>query len=54
MGVPGWLSRLSVWLLISAQVTISRSLSSSLTDSIEPAWDSLSHSLSLPRPPQNK
>ena len=50
---PGWLSRLSVKLLISAQVMISRFVGSIETriglcaDSTEPAWDSLSLSLSL-------
>ena len=50
---PGWLSRLRVRLLISAQVMISRLmrlrpvLGSVL---LAPAWDSLSPSLSLPLP----
>ena len=48
------LSRLRVWLLISAQVMISRFMGSSLelgcvlTVWVEPAWDSLSPSLSAP------
>ena len=40
-GAPGWLSRLSVQLLMSAQVTISR------VREIEPTWD-LSLPLSAP------
>ena len=45
-GAPGWLSRLSVKLLISAQVMISRFVGSST----EPAWESLSPFLSAPPP----
>ena len=45
-GAPGWLSRLSTQLLISAQVMISRFMSLSpvglYADSTGPAWDSLS------------
>ena len=40
VGAPGWLSRLSLWLSISARVTISRFVSPS------PAWDSLCLSVS--------
>ena len=52
MGVPGWLSQLSVRLLISAQVMISwfREFEPCIglcVDSGEPAWDSLSPHLSL-------
>ena len=57
MGVPGGLSRLSVRLSISTQVMISRFVSSSpasgsvlTAQSLEPAWDSVSPSLSLPLP----
>ena len=50
-GVPGWLIRSSVQLLIWAQVMISLSMSLSPTldyaDSEGPAWDSLSLPLSL-------
>ena len=49
LGAPGWLSRLSVRLLVSAQVTISWFLSLS-NDSADPTWDSLSLPLSLPLP----
>ena len=49
MRAAGWLSRLSVRLLISAQVMISRFVASSpvlgSVLSVEPAWDSLSLSL---------
>ena len=48
-GAPGWLSQLSVQLLISVQVTISRFMWL-CTDGMEPAWDSLSPSLSDPPP----
>ena len=46
-GAPGWLSQLSVRLLISAQVVISQFVSSSprvglFAEGVEPAWDSLS------------
>ena len=49
--MPRWLSELSVRLLISAQVMISRFVGVELhvrlcTNSMEPAWDSLSPSLS--------
>ena len=52
-GVPGWLSQLSIWLLVWGQVTISQFISWSpasglRADSAEPAWDSLSFSLSAP------
>ena len=54
-GEPGWLSQLSVQLLMSAQVVISRSMSSSpmsgpvlIARSLEPASDSVSPSLSVP------
>ena len=57
LGAPGWLSWLSVRLLISAQVMISRSVSSSpasdsvlTAQSLEPALDSVSPSLSTPPP----
>ena len=50
-GAPGWLSRLSIPLLVLAQVMISRfefeSLIGLCADSVEPAWDSLSPHLSL-------
>ena len=47
LGAPGWLSRLSAQLLVSAQVMISRFMRSSPTSvSTESAWDSLS--LSVP------
>ena len=53
-GEPAWLSWLSVRLLVSAQVMISWFVSSSplglCADSTEPAWDSLSPSLSAPPP----
>ena len=48
VGAPGWLSRLSVCLLVSAHVMISWFVSSFqpciglCADSVEPAWDSLS------------
>ena len=50
-GAPGWLRWLSVRLLISAELMISRFVSSSLhlTVSAEPSWDSLSP-LSAPPP----
>ena len=60
LGVPGWLSRFGIRLLVSAQVVISqligwfKSRVGLCTDSAEPAWDSLSLppplslSLSLP------
>ena len=52
-GVPMWLSWLSVWLLISAQVMISQLWDQAphwaLSWQHEPAWDSLSPSL-LPHP----
>ena len=51
-GAPGWFSRLSVQLLISAQIMISEFVRSSptscYTDSMGPVWDSLSPSLSAP------
>ena len=56
-GAPGWLSRLSVQLLISAQVMISRFVRlfcetecqvRLYADGTNPAWDSLSPPLSLP------
>ena len=52
VGAPGWLSQLSVQLLVSAQVMISRFREfephiTFCTDSVESAWDSLSLSLSL-------
>ena len=57
-GTWGGLSWLSIRLLISAQVTISRFTSSSPASgsvltvwSLEPASDSVSHSLSAPHPP---
>ena len=59
MGVPGWLSGLSVQLLIFVQVMILWFVNSSpmfqlCADSVEPAWDSLSLPLSaLPNPSQN-
>ena len=51
-GTPGWLSQLSIRLLISTQVAISKfhELEPRVglcADSAEPAWDSLS----LPAPP---
>ena len=56
MGAPGWLRQLSVWVLISAQVLISRFLSLSplvglCADSAGHTWDSFFPplSLSLPR-----
>ena len=48
IGVLGWLSRLSVRLLISAQVHEFKPCTGLRTDSAEPAWDSLSVSLPLP------
>ena len=52
IGVPGWLSRLSIWFLISAQVMITvRGMepeSVSALTGTESAWDS--HSFSLPLP----
>ena len=50
-GLPGWVSRLSSRLLVSAQVTISQfcefeSCMGLCAGSAEPAWDSLSPSLS--------
>ena len=45
---PKWLSQLSIQLLILAQVMISQFLRSSSTLNVEPAWDSLSASGSLP------
>ena len=58
-GTPGWLSRLSVRLLVSAQAMISlvRGLELRIglcADSAEPGWDSVGPSLSAPRPHQNK
>ena len=48
LGVPGGLSWLSVQFLVLAQVMISRFVGlSHASDSTEPAWDSLSPSLSL-------
>ena len=47
-GAPGWLSRLSIQLLILAQVMISWFVSSSPTWDL--AWDSLSPCLSAPPP----
>ena len=44
LGAPGWLSRLSVQLLTLAS---GHDLTVHCTDSVEPAWDSLSVSLSL-------
>ena len=56
-GAPGWLSRLSVQLLVSAQVMISRFMSSSpvsgsvlIAQGLEPASDSMFPSLSAPPP----
>ena len=51
-GAPGWLSPLSVQLLVSAQVMISRFQEFEphirlYADSVEPAWDSFSLPLSL-------
>ena len=56
MRVPGWLSQLSVQLLVSAQVMISLSLEFKpccglWAGSDGPAWDSLSPFLSLPLSP---
>ena len=53
MGVPAWLSSLSIRLLISAQVMISWVYEvephvSLCADSMDPAWDSLSPFLSAP------
>ena len=53
--VPGWLSWLNIQLLVSAQVTISQFHEFEPHiglhgDSAEPAWDSLSPSLSAPPP----
>ena len=49
-GAPGWLSWLSVWVLILAQVMTSwcqfRPHAGLLTNRVEPAWDFLSVSLS--------
>ena len=55
IGVPGWLSQLSVQLLVSSQVMISQFCEFKprvglCADSAEPAWDSLSPLLSLPLP----
>ena len=56
-GVPGWLSRLSFWLWILAQVMHDlmvhgiKPCIGLCADRVEPAWDSLSPSLSLPLPP---
>ena len=55
VGVPGWLSLLSVRLLVSAQVVISqfREFEPRIrlcADSAEPAWDSLSLPPPLPLP----
>ena len=48
-GVPGWLSQLSILLLISAQVMISRFVSSSPeSGSVLTVWSLLGISLSLP------
>ena len=47
-GAPRWLSRVSVRLLISAQVMISQLVGLGL--STESAWDSLSPSFSAPPP----
>ena len=53
-GAPGWLSCLSVRILILAQVVISvyefEPHIGLCADSVEPAWDSLSLSSSLPLP----
>ena len=54
-GVPGWLSPLSIWLLVSVQVMISWFCEFEphdwlCADSAEPAWDSLSPSLSAHPP----
>ena len=54
-GAPGWLSWLSIQLLVSAQVMISQfcEFEPSIrlrADSVEPAWDSLSPSHSAPSP----
>ena len=52
--MPGWLSQLNIRLLISAQVMISQLHEfephiGPCTDHAEPAWDSLSLSVSLKR-----
>ena len=52
-GAPGWLSQVSVWLLVLAQITISQFCEIEprvrlCADSVEPAWDSLFLSLSVP------
>ena len=54
-GAPGWLSQLGVQLLVSAQVVISwfREFEPHIglcAGRSEPAWDSLSPSLSAPPP----
>ena len=55
LGAPGWLTRLSTRVSASAQATISRFVGLSLVLgsvlTVEPAWDSLSPSVSAP-PPQ--
>ena len=52
--MPGWLSQLSIQLLVLTQVMISIHETQPHvrlhTDSMEPAWDSLSPSLLLPLP----
>ena len=55
IGAPGWLSRLSAWLLVSAQVMISRFHEFKpcirlCADSVESPWDSLTPFLSVPPP----
>ena len=55
LGVSGWLSGLSVRLLVAAQVMISRFREFEprirlQADNAEPAWDSLSPPLSAPSP----
>ena len=56
-GASGWLSELSIQLLILAQVLISLFVISSpmsgglFADSVEPAWDSLCPPLSALSPP---
>ena len=55
LGAPAWLSQLSVWLLVLAQVRISqfcefKPCMELCTDSTKPAWDSFSLPFSLPLP----
>ena len=58
LGAPGWLTRLSTRLSASAQATISRFVGLSLVLGsvlrVEPAWDSLSPSVSAPPPPKRQ